>query len=98
MFVIRDIFQLKFGKAREARESLKQLREINEQMGFPQLRVLTDFTGESYRLIMESEFPTLAEYERQLTSTMATPEWREGYTTFIPLIESSYREILRLVD
>lgn len=96
MFVVRDVFQLQFGKARQAREALESFSTSGEGNEGPS-RILTDFTGPAYRLIMEMEFESLAEYEERLTSIMSTDEWREVYAKFVPFVESSYREILRTV-
>lgn len=96
MYVIRDVFQLQFGKAREAREALEGFSSLGEDNEGPS-RILTDFTGPSYRLIMEMEFESLADYEERLTSIMSTDEWRDVYGKFVPYVESSYREILRVV-
>ncbi|HVZ39327.1 MAG TPA: NIPSNAP family protein [Candidatus Kapabacteria bacterium] len=98
MFVVRDIFYLKFGAARDARAALQGLRALNDQLGYGNTRALNDFTGHSYRLILESTFATLAEYEERLAATMAMPDWREGYAKFVPLVERSEREILRLIE
>jgi len=98
MFVVRDIFQLKFGMAREAKALLAEGMEINRKLGYGEGRVLTDFTGPSYRLILESTFNDLADYEQRLIGSMGAPEWQEWYRKAVPLIDSSYREILRLVQ
>src|SRR5687768_910225 len=58
MYIIRDIFHLKFGKAREAKELLGRMRELGNEAGYPAMRCLTDFTGDAYRLVLESEFET----------------------------------------
>lgn len=62
-----------------------------------QLRVLSDFTGDAYRLIFEEAFNTLAEYEQSLSGSMSTPEWQQWYVEFKQHIESSHREILKVV-
>lgn len=97
-FVVRDIFKLKFGHFREAK---KLLDEANEKAMMPeskQPRVLTDFTGESYRLIFEEGFDSLSDYEFSLGSSMKTDEWQHWYERFKPHIESSYREILKQIN
>ena len=60
MFIIRDIFHLKFGHYKDAKALFDEA--ISKKM-FPEaknMRMLTDFTGDSYRLIMEEGFDTLA--------------------------------------
>jgi hypothetical protein len=60
-------------------------------------RVLSDFTGDSYRLIFEEGFEKLADYEQSLTGSMHKDEWQQWYELFKPHVESSHKEILKLV-
>ena len=50
-FVVRDIFHLKFGHFRDAKKLLEEAAENQMLPEAQQMRVLTDFTGDSYRLI-----------------------------------------------
>jgi len=59
--------------------------------------VLTDFTGDAYRLIFEEGFDNLADYEISLSSSMKTEEWQKWYERFKPNVERSHREILKQV-
>jgi hypothetical protein len=97
MLVVRDIFQLKFGKAKEAKALTLDAIKIMKKYNPASVRFLTDFTGKSYRLILETSYSNLAEYEESLNSTLGAEEWRPWYEKFIPLVESSEREILREV-
>ena len=58
-------------------------------------RILTDFTGHSYRLIFEEGYDNLNEFEQSLSSSKA--EWQDWYKQFKPLVESSEREMLKQV-
>lgn len=98
MFLVRDVFQLKFGMAREAKEIWKEMAGLNQQATYGPSRCYTDFTGPSYRLIIETPFENLGEYEKQLTGAMAQEEWQKAYRRLVSLVESSYREILRVVE
>jgi hypothetical protein len=98
MFIIRDIFQLTFGHYADAKKLLddamnRNLMPANSQHN----RVLTDFTGDSYRLIFEEGFPTLADYEKNLTEGMSGAEWKAWYAQFKEHVTASHREILRLI-
>lgn len=95
MIIVRDIFYLKFGKAREAKELLKDTIIVLKKYDNSPTRVLTDFTGKSYRLIMESSYSDLAEYEKALNTTLGAKEWRTNYEKFVPLVQSAEREILK---
>lgn len=94
-FIVRDIFQLKFGHFRDAKKLLDEASEKQMMPEAQQMRILTDFTGDSYRLIFEEGFDNLADYEISLTSSMKTDEWQEWYERFKPHIEKSHREILK---
>jgi len=66
MVVIRNVFQLKFGKAREALALVKEGVEIQKRafsgVEFSN-RVLTDITGPFYTLVLELTVPSLGEFE-----------------------------------
>ena len=98
MYIIRDIFQLKFGHFRDARTLLDQAVRSGIMPQSESLRMLSDFTGNSYRLIFEEEFKSLADYEQSLTSGMAEDEWQNWYERFKQHVDSSHREILKLVS
>jgi len=96
-FVVRDIFQLKFGHFRAVKDLFNEAREKNMMAEAKFSRVLTDFTGDSYRLILENGFDSLLEYETSLGSGMADPEWQSWYKKFMEHVEGSHREILKQI-
>ncbi|HWC54949.1 MAG TPA: hypothetical protein VG676_15290 [Chitinophagaceae bacterium] len=96
---MRDIFHLKFGKAKDARELLKEAKGINEKYGFANTRALSDLvTGKSYTLILESEWEDLGSWEAAMKKGLGTEDWQKWYSKFIPLVDSAGREILNIVD
>lgn len=96
-YITRDIFQLKFGHYRDVKELLDEARKIGLLPPERFQRVLTDFTGDAYRLILEEGFDSLGEYERDLTSELMQDQWQQWYKRFKEHVESSHREILRQV-
>lgn len=97
MYIIRDIFQLRFGQYKEAKGLLD---EANSKGLLPEAkssRILSDFTGDSYRLIFEEGYDSLGEYEKSLSESMNKIEWKKWYEKFKLHVESSRREILKLV-
>lgn len=98
MIVVRNVFRLKFGKAREAREAMKNLLVLNRQLGSARdTRVLTDVTGPFYTMVLEMTFPSLAGLEEG-QSMMGEPAWKDAYAKFVPLVESGHREIFTIVE
>ena len=94
-FLIRDIFQLKFGHFRPVKELFNEAKDKNMMPEAKFSRVLSDFTGDAYRLILENGYDSLLDYETSLSTGMADPEWQQWYKKFMEHVESSHREILK---
>jgi hypothetical protein len=98
MILVRDIFHLKFGQAKDAKSLLNEFKEIGKKMNFPMGRALTDLvTDRSYTLILESDWKSLADWEDSMKSGMGNNEWQKWYQKFIPLCESAKREIYNVL-
>ncbi len=98
MYIVRDIFRLKFGQYREAKALLDEAYSKGLLPDAKASRILADFTGDSYRLILEEGFDTLADYEKMITGGLQNPDWKKWYDRFKQHVESSHREILKLVQ
>lgn len=98
MIVVRNVFRLKFGKAREAvavwQENLEMIRRKGH---LRDSRLLTDVAGQFYTLVLENSYDSLADLEREMQAVMGDAEWKAGYQRFVPLAESGYREIFDVV-
>jgi hypothetical protein len=97
MFIIREIFHLQFGQYRAARTLVDEAMRTHLLLQPPGSRILTDFSGKGYRLILELPYKTLADYEADLNRELNREGWREWYEKFKPLVHSSEREILKQV-
>lgn len=98
MIQVREVFQLQFGKSREAIQLVREGVRIEERyMGVPQ-RIFTDVTGEYYTLVLESEHASLASFEAALEAALQAPEFRDWYPRFAALVKSGRREIFRVVE
>ena len=98
MIIIRDIFQLRFGEAKEAIPLLTQGAEALKEAGYPVDRILADVTGEYYTVVMESRVENLSQYERALASIRDLDAWQKAYRRFVPLVRSGRREVFREVS
>ena len=74
MIVIRNVFQLKFGKAREALAVMKDGVAIQKRLA-PEgsARLLTDVTGRHYTLVLEVTVPNLAAIETYVAQGLRRP-------------------------
>lgn len=99
MIVVRNVFQLKFGKARDALALWKEGREIARRTGSPEsMRAMTDLVGSFYTLVMEEEYESLSAMEKAMERDMGVEEWKAWYQKFVPLVENGYREIFTVVE
>ena len=76
MFIIRDNFHLKLGMYKDAKLLMDEEYErkmLPESQG---IRVLSDFTGDFYRLMLEDSYKSLSKYETSLTSEFTQAEWQ----------------------
>ena len=97
MYIIREIFHLQFGNYREAKALIDEAIRKNLLLQPPGSRILTDFTGEGYRLLIELPYPSLADYETDLKKELSGTGWKEWYEKFKDLIRYSEREIMKQV-
>ena len=101
MVVIRNVFQLKFGKAREAVALVKEGMAIQKKalagVEFS-TRLLTDVTGPFYTLVLELTVPNLSAFESTAPKLFGDKEWQANYQKLTPLVESGHREVFTIVE
>ena|ERR1051326_2257122 len=99
MIVVRNVFHLKFGKAREAVAIMKEAIAIQKKITSDvSARVLTDVTGQFYTLVLELTASSLGALETTQPRIMADKDWQANYQKFTPLVESGHREIFTIVE
>ena len=101
MIVIRNVFQLKFGKTREAIALLKEGAAIQQKalagVDFS-TRLLTDVTGPFYTVVMELTVPNLSTFETAGPRLFGDKDWQAHYQKLTPLVESGHREVFTIVE
>ena len=101
MMVIRNVFRLKFGHAREAVALAKQGLEIQKRVmtGIDySSRLLTDVTGPFYTLVLELTVPNLSTFETYAPRLFGDKEWQANYQKMAPLVDSGFREVFSVVE
>ena len=99
MIVVRNVFRLKFGKAKEAVALLKQGIAIQKQAGLEMnQRIMTDLVGTFYTLVLELTVPNMGTLEVNMPKVMGDKDWQTNYQKFSALVESGYREIFTIVE
>ena len=95
MYIIRDIFQLRFGAFKDAKVLLEEAYSKGLLPDARSARVLSDFTGDSYRLVFEEGHDSLSDYEKSLNESMNKAAWKKWYENFKQHVQTSHREILK---
>ena len=99
MIVVRNVFRLKFGKAKEAIALLKQGIAIQKQAGVEMnQRIIADLVGTFYTLVLELTVPNMGTLEANMPKVMGDKNWQANYQKFSALVDSGYREIFTIVE
>jgi hypothetical protein len=100
LIVVRNVFRLKFGSAKETTGLWKEGLAIAAREGLSSgsSRLLTDAVGTFYTLVLETTHDSLGDFERSGKRLMENAEWKAWYAKVIPLTEGGYREIFNVVD
>ncbi len=98
MYIVREIFYLQFGRYKEAKVLIDEAEKNGLMPQSTGNRILTDFTGTGYRLILESSHASLSDFEKELAKEMGTSDWKLWYEKFKTCVSHSEREILKLIS
>jgi hypothetical protein len=96
MLVVRNTFQVKFGRMKDAVALMKENLGRAVAAGHKPGRLMTDVTGPFYTLVLELEFENMAEAERS-QQVMRVPGWQETYAKFAELVDNGRREIYSVI-
>lgn len=99
MYVVRDTFRCKPGKARDVaamfRKTLASMRDLD---GMRNTRILTDVVSSYWTVVLESEVESLERFEHHMATFATRPDVREALAGYMDLVEGGHREIFRIVD
>lgn len=93
MIVVRNCFVAKPGNASKL---AAQLKEAAAAAAIPRYRVLTDFTGDFNRVILEYEAENVAEFEARMKEYAANSPFRDKMKGYTELWITGSREILQV--
>jgi heme-degrading monooxygenase HmoA len=97
MYVVRDIFRCKPGKAKELVAKFKKTIKSMEQLdGFSNIRLMVDAVADYWTVVLESDVATLEQFEQHLREWGARPEVRDAMEGYMELVEGGRREIFRI--
>ena len=98
MILVREVFKLKIGKAKDAKALYKEAVALGKKYDMPAGRAYTDLTGPYYTFVWESTHPSLAAWEGSMSDPKGAEEWGAWYQKFAPLLDGGHREIFTIVE
>ena len=97
MFLVRNVFHAKPGKAKELVAIFKKAQPLLESTDLVQnMRVLTDTVSTFWTVVIESEVEDLSAYMDMAKTVREKPEIGEAMKGYIELVTGGHREVLRI--
>lgn len=96
MYIVRNVFSCKAGKARELVAKLKAAAPHLQALGIRNVRVLTDAAAGFWTVVAESEVESLDAYFQALAERPASGELQEAMAGYMDLVAGGHREIFRI--
>ena len=93
MYLIREIFHTKPGKAKELVNKFKQTKPFMEKSGFKNFKIMTDIATTYWTVVLETEVEDLGKFAKEIRGETAQPEMEEIMKGYMDLVEGGKREI-----
>ena len=93
MYIVRDVFQAKPGKAKEL---VAKFKEAIPHMGGTPMRVMTDAVAGYWTVVIESQVEKLDEYLDRTRGMGGNPELGKIMQGYMDLVTGGHRELFRI--
>ena len=97
MFLVRDVFQAKPGKAGALAKIFKQVNEKLKGMeGFSSPRVMTDMVANYWTVVVEVEVDSIERFTNMSRTFTSMPEVADLFKGYMDLVQGGHREIFKI--
>jgi hypothetical protein len=97
MFVVRNVFKCKPGKAKGLIEMLKKANSLMEGAGaVTNQRVLVDEVAAFWTVVIEHEVEDMAKFAESMQQYGSRADVQEAMAGYMDLVDGGYREIFRI--
>lgn len=93
MYLIREVFHTKPGKAKELVKKFKQAAPYFVGQGMGNMKVMTDIATTYWTVVLESEVENLSDFAKEVRGGTAQPDVEKIMQGYMDLVEGGYREI-----
>jgi hypothetical protein len=101
MYLVREIMYCKPGKVRALVDKFKAMSALSVKGGMPPFRIMTDFAGERYwMLVAELEVESIQAFEQMMSAPPGKPEDQKEFEKIMAgyhdLVDHGKREIYKI--
>jgi hypothetical protein len=94
MYLVREVFRAKPGKAKELVKKFKEaVPYFKETEGGVNMKVMTDIVATYWTVVLESEVEDIGKFITQLRSATGSPELTTIMKGYMDLVDEGHREI-----
>ncbi len=97
MLLVRDVLKIDPLHMKEVKEHAQKNAGLFRKLNMPVSRMLTDLVGAYYTLVIESEVPDLATFEKSMQSGTSNPEWQAFYSKVRGAVRGGRREVFTIL-
>lgn len=97
MYVVRNVFKCKPGKAKAIIEKLKKANELMKGAGAViNERVLVDEVATFWTVVIETEVEDMAKFAESMQEYGSRADVQEAMAGYMDMVDGGYREIFRV--
>jgi hypothetical protein len=97
MYVIRNVFKCKPGKAKAVSDKFKAAHSLMADLGF-ETRILVDEIAAFWTIVVEITVDDMATFTQAMHDRGARADIQEAMSGYMDMVESGYREIFKVVE
>jgi len=97
MFVVRNVFKCKPGKAKGLIDKLRKVNELMVNAGAAtNQRILVDEVAAFWTVVIENEVEDMAKFAESMQQYGSRADVQEAMAGYMDLVDGGYREIFRI--
>lgn len=96
MYVVRDVFRCRPGKARELVGKFKAAAPHLQDIGIANVRILTDKAARFWTVVLEGEIESFDGFVGALEQRATSPELQQAMSGYMDLVTGGHRELLKI--
>lgn len=98
MFVIRDVFHTKSGKAKDLVAKFKAAEPYLKSLGQGEMRIMTDVVAGYWTVVIESNVNNLNDYFSMNQQRPENEKINKAMKGYIDLVDHGHREIFKVEE